>query len=107
MQKLPELPFRLPAAALQRAASQAISVAESLRAPDRGLSKQGSAGGNRIIGTKQHFAQKVSFTESPDKCFTSLRQRSSDLMVPCSDPVRHFANSLMACAASPKGVKPS
>ncbi len=61
VQKLPELPFRLPAAALQRAASQAISVAESLRAPDRGLSKQGSTGGNKIVGTKQHFAQKVSF----------------------------------------------
>ena len=65
MQKLPELPFRLPAAALQRAASQAISVAESLRAPDRGMSKLGSAGGHKLIGTKQHYAQKVSFHTRP------------------------------------------
>jgi len=68
LQRLPELPFRIPAAALQRAASQAISMAESLRAPEGALSKQGSAGGHRIIGTKQ-ATQKVSV--SSDVC--SLR----------------------------------
>ena len=68
LQKLPELPFRIPAAALQRAASQAISMAESLRAPEGAVSKQGSASGHRIIGMKQ-ATQKVSF--SRDVC--SLR----------------------------------
>ena len=65
VQRLPELPLRLPAAALQKAAFQAISVAESLRTPDRGLSKQGSAGGHSITGTKQHSPQKVSFIGNP------------------------------------------
>ena len=59
LQRLPELPIGIPAAALQKAASQALSLAESLRTPDGAISKQGSSGGHKIRGSKH---QKVSET---------------------------------------------
>lgn len=57
LQRLPELPIGIPAAALQKAASQALSLAESLQTPDGAVSKQGSSGGHKIRASKH---QKVS-----------------------------------------------
>lgn len=56
LKRLPELPIGIPAAALQKAASQALSLAESLRTPDGAISKQGSSGGQMIRASKH---QKV------------------------------------------------
>lgn len=65
LQRLPELPIGIPAAALQKAASQALSLAESLRTPDGAISKQGSSGGQMIRASKHQKVRETSGLQPP------------------------------------------
>ena len=66
LQRLPELPIGIPAAALQKAASQALSLAESLRTPDGAVSKQGSSGGQKIRASKHQKVCETSGLQPPN-----------------------------------------
>ena len=66
LQRLPELPIGIPAAALQKAASQALSLAESLRTPDGAISKQGSSGGQKIRPSTHQKVRETSGLQPPN-----------------------------------------